>query len=207
MKNSFILISLLLGSIFFSGCSNEKIKIKQANQEEMDNIIPLGKQLSAKLLGSLKKELQSAMETGGPAYAIGFCKIKAKPLTDSVATSSKFNVDIKRTSFKYRNPKNTPDEAEVLALEYYTQLYEKGKELPEDFLQKISENGKNVYNYYKPLLVSNECLICHGTQESLSLEVVSLIHEKYPEDKAMGYEAGDFRGLLRIKFTEMDKAD
>jgi hypothetical protein len=43
------------------------------------------------------------------------------------------------------------------------------------------------------------CLNCHGTDDFLSKEIKNFLKEKYPEDKATGYKAGDFRGAVSVK--------
>ena len=42
------------------------------------------------------------------------------------------------------------------------------------------------------------CLQCHGKPELMALEVKEALAEKYPGDLATGYEAGDFRGVVRV---------
>ena len=47
------------------------------------------------------------------------------------------------------------------------------------------------------------CLLCHGTQDAISPEVKLKLKELYPKDRAVGYKEGDFRGLIRVKFSSL----
>jgi len=59
---------------------------------------------------------------------------------------------------------------------------------------------KLVYRYYFPLKVLKLCLTCHGTPgKDIKPEVYEAIKRKYPEDKAIGYREGDFRGVVRVE--------
>jgi hypothetical protein len=42
------------------------------------------------------------------------------------------------------------------------------------------------------------CLTCHG--ENLSDSISSKLSELYPEDRAVGYRAGDLRGVFWVEF-------
>ena len=62
-------------------------------------------------------------------------------------------------------------------------------------------NGKMV-GYY-PIMTNKLCLQCHGTIDmDITPSVLSLINEKYPEDKAVGYAENE---LSDIWVIEMDK--
>jgi hypothetical protein len=52
--------------------------------------------------------------------------------------------------------------------------------------------------YAEPIRVQALCLTCHGgaIPESMSARLDDL----YPEDRATGYEVGDFRGLFWAEF-------
>jgi len=62
----------------------------------------------------------------------------------------------------------------------------------------------NSITYYKAIIIAMPtCLKCHGeTQTDISPEVLAVINQKYPADKATGYHAGELRGLWKIKMTK-----
>jgi hypothetical protein len=201
MRRAFVYI-LLIQMIIAYGCGQKKLPVEQPPPEEVKHIAPIGKKIAANLVTTLKSEVKSAMNEGGVEKAITVCNVKALPLSDSVAKSSSFNVDIKRVSYKVRNPKNKPDEFEALALDLYNEMHKNGEEIPEFYIQKITLGEKAEYNFYKPMYMENLCLICHGEDQVRAPSADRLIAQFYPEDEAKNYKEGDFRGLIRIKFYE-----
>lgn len=148
------------------------------------------------LTKDLKAHLMEALGDNDIAEAFEACSSIAQPLTEEIGARLAEGVSIKRTSFKYRNPKNAPDENETAALQYFEKLLrEKGK-LPANYIQKIEENGE--YRYYEPIMVAELCLKCHGDAAGFDKDVSESLAENYPDDRAIGYDVGDFRGLIRV---------
>jgi hypothetical protein len=135
------------------------------------------------------------MEEGGAVHAIGFCSEEALSLTRSVQSEFPGDFILKRTSYRFRNPLNAPDEAEEEALLYFENAVLAGGPPPSSFVQRVSDEE---YRYYRPLIVADLCLQCHGDPEAMDPEVVEALAQDYPEDLATGYEAGDFRGVVRV---------
>ncbi len=187
-----VFIGLLASSLLVSGFSiaHDKEGIKE-------EVVEIGQKASKKLLKTLVGELKKAMSEGGPYKAVEVCSKKALKLTEKVAKEE--GVEIKRTTFKYRNPKNAPDKYEKEALEYFEKsLKEKGT-LPKYYVQKVNENE---YRYYTPLKVKHVCLTCHGNPDHMDKKLLEKIKTLYPNDKALGYKEGDFRGVIRVSITK-----
>lgn len=193
---------ILMLVVVFGGCGNNKPVVEQPPADEVQFIAPLGKKIATNLVVSLKGELKAAMQSGGVEEAISVCNTSALLITDSVAESSSFNISIKRTSDKVRNPDNKPDAYEQLALDLYLELASNKDELPEFYIQKVRDNDLVQYNFYKPMIMENLCLICHGDENMRAPSATKLVNKLYPDDQAIGYKEGDFRGLIRIKFYE-----
>lgn len=49
------------------------------------------------------------------------------------------------------------------------------------------------------MVVKTKCLLCHGDAETRLPDVAKRITKYYPDDKAIDYQEGDFRGLIRIE--------
>ncbi len=143
---------------------------------------------------ALGKKLQSALGTGGVEHAIGYCNLQAIPLVDSLAKA--FNAHIRRVSVKYRNPADAPSSLELQILEAYEA--QKSDSIPLTTNVQPLENDQ--YLFTKPIIIDNAlCLTCHGTPENgLAESTVLLINSKYPDDKAIGYNMGDLRGMWSI---------
>lgn len=199
----FTTVILLFTLILTDRCRNDGYKISEPTKLENEMIVTAGNQISMDLVKSLKSELQVAIKEGGLTKAIEVCNLKAIPLTNIIAKHADAkNISIKRTSNKFRNPVNAPDKPESLALKHFEELKASGKSLPEYFTQKITFDGETYYNFYKPMKMEAVCLTCHGDASTILPEVRSRISELYPEDNAVNYKEGDFRGLIKIKFPE-----
>ncbi len=196
MKINKLIIIPIASILLFSCAKQEDITVSLV--EEM-KVRDLGEKYATELLRTLKQNLMKAMNNGGPYNAIEFCSTKAQNLTKMVEEKIDHGIKLKRTSFKYRNPLNKPDKYEVEALKIFEKYYKEYGQLRPYYIQKVKEqDGKYYYRYYKPLVVKPLCLICHGEPEKMDRQLYAKIKEKYPEDKAVGYKPGDFRGVVRV---------
>jgi hypothetical protein len=50
----------------------------------------------------------------------------------------------------------------------------------------------------RPIVMGEPCLACHGPVEGINPRVLELIRAAYPEDLAVGYQAGDLRGAVSV---------
>jgi hypothetical protein len=175
------------------GCGEvQKVEVPKDKEQKISQI---GEETSMKLLKTLRVELMNAMQKGGPDEAVEVCSKKAMTLTSQIEKETGYS--IKRTTFKYRNPANAPDRYEAEALKYFEEGIKAGK-MPANYIQAVNESGKVVYRYYKPLKVEGVCLTCHGDPNLMDKNLVNKIKTLYPNDKAVGYKEGDFRGVVRV---------
>jgi len=187
--------SLLL--LIFFACQ-EPVQ-KQADPEPVDPPIDyynMGKEISGIAQAELLKNVKSALEKEGPAYAIKYCNIHAIPILDSL--SNHFNCDIQRISTKNRNLDNAPSSTEEsMLLNAFIESSLDGQSIKDTL---ISKEGNIVY--YLPIMMGMEaCLKCHGQiKEDISDETLTAIYTLYPNDKATNYRMGDFRGAWKISF-------
>lgn len=198
MKRHYYFTIVFAISLLISNCSYDNVKITNPSEEETAQIKPIGDKISKELVMTLQKELKAAVEKGGLNEAINVCNMKAVPLTKIIADATDRVVHIKRTSYKFRNPDNAPDEVEKAALDHYKALIKEQKEIPGFYIQKIEKGKETYYNYYKPMKVKAICLNCHGSDKKINPETLQEIKKLYPDDKAVDYKEGDFRGLIRI---------
>jgi hypothetical protein len=187
-----VFFPFLLVTPFLSGCGDEPPELDPRVGGEVSGI---AQPVAGELLRTLVERLNGAMEEGGTVHAIGFCSEEALPLTLSVQSGFPGALDLKRTSYRYRNPLNAPDEAEEEALLFFEEAVSAGGSPPSSFIQQVSEEE---YRYYQPLFLGEFCLQCHGDPEAMAPEVVEALAERYPTDLAVGYDAGDFRGVVRV---------
>ena len=163
-------------------------------ESQIDEVIKQGKESSMLLVKTLGKNMQEHMKKGGPMEALNFCSSEAYSLTQAVNKTLPAGVSLKRISTKYRSPANTPTDNEQTILDSLESLQKLGVIMPEYIVEKIDDK---TFKYYKPLLMENEaCLKCHGNVKDIDLK--RAIAERYPLDKAMGYEMNDLRGAVVV---------
>lgn len=179
--------------ILFFGCKTEpKSTIIYAdNNVETSGLLDNGKEIASATFLALSTELQNAMKSGGLDHALSYCNENAIQITDSL--SSKYNVDIKRTSLKFRNPNNRPSPTEKRILHQLENKKNSGK----DMMPQVISDG-NSKTYFAPIIVQDMCLKCHGHQDEI--DNYAVIKELYPNDLAIGYKQGDLRGMWSISF-------
>lgn len=200
MKN--IAFLLLISITVLWSCNQKNVSISEPTNEELIKIVPKGNEISTALMKSLKAELKSAITEGGFEQAIDVCNLKALPITNKITEIAGSNIQIKRTTLKYRNPENAPDEVEKTALDHFQMLLDQNENLPDHFVQKVTKQDVVQYYFYKPLIIENVCLGCHGNPENMDTKLLNQIAQYYPEDKATGYSEGDFRGLISVIIPE-----
>ncbi len=184
-KNNPLLISAFL--LLLAACGPEKPDVDFAEKEQF---LSLGDSLTRITFDTLSKTLKLQMAEGGPLKAIEFCNVQAYPLTQTY--SQAFGAEVKRTSEKFRNPANAPDKREREVLKLFEQQ--------PDLKQHAEKYRDGRVRYYKPIIVQELCLTCHGNTESFSSELKTTIKEKYPKDQAINYKPGDLRGMWSVTF-------
>lgn len=190
-RGRLFLFPVILSSLL-SGCGG---RLPDVTPEESERAARVAGPVAAELLRTLVGHLTEALEGGGAASAVAFCSNQAMPFTRMVEGASAEPVELKRTSFRYRNPDNAPDVAESEALLYFERAMETEGGSPSSYVQRVSEDE---LRFYRPLFVGDVCLRCHGNLETMDPEVVRVLSEIYPGDLATGYELGEFRGVVRV---------
>ena len=169
--------------------------LPEVTPEEGEIVAQIAEPVAGELLRTLVGNLTAALDEGGPAQAMELCSTQAMPLTRMVEAGLEGPISLKRTSFRYRNPDNAPDEGDEVALLFFEgELLDHGQ-APPSLVQRVSTDE---VRYYRPLFVGELCLGCHGDPASFDPQLQRVLAERYPEDLATGYEAGAFRGLVRV---------
>ncbi|MBC7358408.1 MAG: DUF3365 domain-containing protein [Desulfacinum sp.] len=158
----------------------------------------LGNRAADELMSTLKKELGAAMKSGGPGRAIRVCSQRALLLTQEIPHRMQVpGMELKRTTLRWRNERNRPDDREEKVLRRYEQTAAR-----KDPLEPLLVLEDGFYHYYQPIKVSGLCLMCHGPEERMADTVRSTLDTLYPEDKARNYGVGDFRGVVHVSFPQ-----
>lgn len=105
----------------------------------------------------------------------------------------------KRTSLMLRDPKNAPDAADAAALELIHQQLMNGDKPDTVIVQKVERPSQPVeWRIYRPIATTKSCLVCHGDSTKFRPEVKAVLDRLYPQDKAVDYQAQEFRGVIRV---------
>ena len=144
----------------------------------------------------LRTALQEKIAKDGVVAAVGFCADEAPAI--ALAVSQEHGVKVGRSSVRLRNPANAPNAWQQAALTEFATGAEAGADL--STLIYLRQEGGNV-RLAKGLGVEPPCLMCHGPKAAIAPEVRAAIEQKYPEDQAYGFKAGDLRGLIWAEVT------
>ena len=146
--------------------------------------------------GSLKAELQTAMQTGGPINALAVCQTKAPEMAKTVSASQQLQVS--RVSLRNRNPvMGVPSEWQAQVLNDFEARKVKGEALESlVYSELVENNGKQEFRFMKAIPTEAMCLTCHGSD--ISPAIMTRLTELYPQDKAIGFKEGDLRGAFVV---------
>jgi len=173
--------------ILLAACNNHS-----SNQIAVSNnqyLLKKGDSIATLAQKILLQKVSNAIELGGTDYAISFCNENALKLTDTLASIN--NVKLSRVTDRNRNSNN------ALKTTTDTVAWNKMK-IKQASVIETNNNGE-VY-FYKPIVMAMPtCLKCHGKETEITKSTLQLISEKYPKDKALHYNAGELRGMWKIK--------
>ncbi len=186
-------VPVLIIALGLTSCSNNQGKLID---QEKDQYLKKGTEITSKAASTLSTQLKGAMAEGGIENAIQYCNLMANPLVDSLKTL--YKAEIRRTTLQARNSGNLPaiNEKKMLL------AYQNDHELKQELIARIEMLEDGSIAYYAPIMVNSPlCLNCHGEPgKTMTYENNELIKSLYPDDEAIGYHEGDFRGIWSITF-------
>lgn len=154
-----------------------------------------GAEQGAELLQPFKRDLQGALRQGlaqGPADAVTVCRLQAPEIAKAL---SQDGIRLGRASHALRNPANVAPEWVRPILEAYVAS-------ASDRAPRTVPLPDNRLGYVEPILTQPLCLACHGAD--LAPDVSSRIDELYPQDRAVGFQVGDLRGVFWVEFPDKE---
>lgn len=199
--------------VLFAACSSNQNMLQKEEQvkdqkvqatlteEDKQRYADKGKDIVQQTMKTLGGSLMKAISQNGVGYATKFCNLKAYPLVDSLRKAN--NADIRRATLKARNASNlaTPQEEQVI-IQYAEQLKAQGAQLK----PVVMRAGTDSVVFFAPIQNNDLCLKCHGiVGDDVVEKDYELIKSIYPNDKAIGYKAGELRGVWSIKFPILSK--
>ena len=137
----------------------------------------------------------TTLQSEGPAATVRVCSDIAQERTAAFATDG---VYVRRVSERLRNPRNAPDAAEAIELQRLQVLTAEGR-LPPEVVRIVRTGEERSLHLLRPIRIQPPCLTCHGQEESIPPDVRQILAERYPDDRAVGYETGDLRGAISVR--------
>ena len=137
------------------------------------------------LFQRLSARLMEVIQSEGPAAAIHVCSQEATQIAEAVG--DELGVQIGRTSFKLRNPDNAPRD--------WVQPFVQQRADTPQFTRLDEDRLGAIF----PIHLNVKCLMCHGQEEDILDSVQSELAQRYPDDRATGFSAGDLRGWFWVE--------
>ena len=162
-----------------------------AQAADMQQLTAEGAALIPPFKEQLLAAVKSAMQEGGPTKAVEACNLLAPEIT---AANNKAPWTVNRTALKVRNPANAPDEWERKVMEDFQQRAAAGEDLGP---MKHAEIVDGEFRLMKAIPTGEPCLACHGS--NIKPELAAVIDNKYPQDQAKGFKAGELRGAFTLR--------
>ena len=161
-----------------------------------DPLLNEARQAAKALGGKLKGEVMKSMKTKGPVGTIDFCSQRAPEIAREVSQQTGWEVG--RTSLKYRNPANRPDDWERQVLESFEARKAAGEPVKAlEHGEIVEVDGRKYYRYMKAIPTGKPCLNCHAAEVKPGVE--QALKRLYPEDRARGFKLGDIRGAFTLR--------
>ncbi|MGM0525100.1 MAG: Tll0287-like domain-containing protein [Pseudomonadota bacterium] len=139
----------------------------------------------------LGKVLMTTIKEQGHIAAIDVCNEQAPEIASAV--SEELSLSVGRTALKVRNPDNKPNNAQQDVLKEFEERWQQSKaSVPTETY--VNDDGHTVW--MKAIVMQPQCAACHGN--SIEPELKQAISERYPNDKATGFDVGDIRGAFVV---------
>lgn len=145
---------------------------------------------------ALVLQLESALSGGNVADAMEVCGAVAQEMTRAVGKMH--GVILKRSALKLRNLQNKGDPFELAWMSSQAIFNADYPARPHG--ERITDSsGKKEYRRITPIYIRPSCLPCHGNPVNMDKSVLQYLKENYPDDAAVGFSEGEFRGIVSVR--------
>ncbi len=190
-----LVTTALAAMVLLTGCVK---KVEPKKDVALENAKKEAMAAAGAYMKDLKGILVAEIQKNGPESAVSVCSDTAQKFTRQY--SAKKGMEIRRVSFMNRNEVNIPDQSEIMWLKEFENMMRDGSFNKDTALFRVEKNGRDrMLHLVKPILLADECVVCHGTEEQIPEGIKKIIVEKYPNDKAKNFKPGDLRGAVSVK--------
>ena len=189
------LLLVIAGLLVLTGCV-KKVEPKK------DPALEKAKKEATAAAGAYMKDLKAILvaeiQKNGPESAVNICSDTAQKFTKQYSATKK--MQIRRVSFMNRNEANVPDQSEIMWLKEFENMMKDGSFNKDTVLYRVEKSGRErMLHLVKPIILAEECVVCHGSDEQIPEGIKKIISDKYPNDKARNFKPGDLRGAVSVK--------
>jgi hypothetical protein len=142
---------------------------------------------------ALRRELTAALAEGGPAFAIKSCHIDVAGVIQRIGRPE--GIAAGRTSDRLRNPTNAP--AAWAAPLVGANAGRRARDI-----EGYAVDLGSAVGVLRPIAQQPMCASCHGSAKTLDPAVRKVLAERYPADKALGFEEGEIRGWFWVEVSK-----
>lgn len=148
----------------------------------------------AALQDALLRELNHALEKGGPASAIDACHIDVTAAAQRLGRTQ--GIAAGWTSDRLRNPTNIPQAWAAATIKQHAGRRARDVE---GFAVDLGEH----VGVLRPIEERRMCTGCHGPEAQVGSAVRSVLTERYPADRALGFQTGEIRGWFWVEMPKI----
>ena len=160
---------------------------------ELRHAISRADVIIATMHDALLWELNSGLEQGGPTLAIKSCHIDAARVAQRIGRQE--GVASGRTSDRLRNPLNTPRP-------WSAPLVEANAGKRAQHVDGFAVDLGDRVGVMRPIAQRARCASCHGRPEQFSTAIRDELKDRYPADRATGFEEGEIRGWYWVEIPK-----
>ena len=151
----------------------------------------------------LQAALAAAIAKGGPVAAVEVCAISAPAIAAEV--SAETGAEVRRVSLRPRNPGAAASDSLTTHLAALAKEPLDAAGQPAWVHWTEGEGRAARSNSMRAVIMRDQpCGACHGT--AITDNVRAAIAERYPQDQAVGFSAGDLRGAILISWPMNERA-
>ena len=142
---------------------------------------------------ALLRELTSALEQGGPVFAVQSCHIDVAGAIRRVERRP--GIAAGRTSHRLRRPANAPRA-------WAAPLVRANAGRPARDMDGFVVDLGTAVGVLRPIVERPMCASCHGPADKIAPGVAAALKARYPDDRATGFVNGEIRGWYWIELSK-----
>lgn len=142
---------------------------------------------------ALLRQLTRALSEGGATLAIQSCHLEATSNANWIGR--KYGYAMGRTSYRLRSPTNKPRA-------WAARIVEKNAGRQAADVSGFAVDLGDRVGLMRPIAMQPMCQACHGVPDKMQPAIRSVLLERFPADRAVGFTNGEIRGCYWIEIPK-----